>query len=154
MKGVKGDLPGIHSHNWRGGVHIDHRGYVRIHKPEHPRSHNGYLLEHIIVAEKTLGKFLPKGVVVHHIDENKTNNTPSNLVICQNDSYHKLLHRRMKALKASGHASWVRCEYCGIHDDPNKLYLRNNRNIGYHNYCANRYLQERRRKFGRKRKSQ
>jgi len=31
---------------------------------------------------------------VHHVDGNRSNNTPSNLVICPNDSYHSLLHAR------------------------------------------------------------
>ena len=55
--------------------------------------------EHILVAEKALGRRLPKGAVVHHANKKRSDNTPTNLVICPNETYHRLLHRRMKALR-------------------------------------------------------
>lgn len=57
---------------------------------------------HVIKAEHALGKVLPDGAEVHHFDEDKSHNENSNLVICQDRSYHKLLHRRMKILRAGG----------------------------------------------------
>lgn len=39
--------------------------------------------EHVHIAEKALGKAIPKGSVVHHVDENPANNAAENLVICQ-----------------------------------------------------------------------
>lgn len=55
--------------------------------------------EHIRIAEKALGKELPKGAVVHHVDEDKSNNANDNLVICPSHSYHMLIHARMKQHK-------------------------------------------------------
>lgn len=52
--------------------------------------------EHILVAERALGKKLPKGAVVHHINLDTHDNRGSNLVICPNEAYHRLLHRRMR----------------------------------------------------------
>lgn len=77
--------------------------------------------EHVMVAEKALGKPLPVGAIVHHVDENKGNNRNNNLVICQDNAYHKLLHRRMDAFKASGHCDWRKCPYCHEHDDPQNM---------------------------------
>jgi hypothetical protein len=57
---------------------------------------------HILVAERALGRALPKGVEVHHVDENKLNDAPSNLVICQDRDYHVLLHERAKVVRAGG----------------------------------------------------
>src|SRR5262245_29830832 len=37
--------------------------------------------EHRVVAERTLGRALVKGEVVHHIDGNKKNNHPDNLAV-------------------------------------------------------------------------
>lgn len=74
--------------------------------------------EHIIVAEKAFGGPLPENAVVHHVDENRSNNANSNLVICPDDKYHKLLHVRMNAAKACGNPNFRKCPYCKIYDDP------------------------------------
>lgn len=58
--------------------------------------------EHRLIAERVLGKPLPSGVQVHHVDENKSNNSHRNLVICQDQEYHGLLHRRARVLRAGG----------------------------------------------------
>ncbi len=50
-------------------------------------------------AEKALGKPLPRGAEVHHLDGTKDDNTP--LVICQDRSYHMFLHKRMRELGIS-----------------------------------------------------
>lgn len=57
---------------------------------------------HIALAEKALGKALPAGAQVHHVDEDPSNNTPTNLVICPNQRYHKLLHARQRVMDAGG----------------------------------------------------
>ncbi len=89
---------------------------------------NGYRVfnttrEHIAVAEKALGKALPPGAIVHHIDENRLNNEPSNLVICPGNGYHGLLHQRMDARAACGNPNWRKCPYCHQHDDPANMRL-------------------------------
>lgn len=65
-------------------------------------SRHGSVLEHVLIAERALGKPLPPGVQVHHVDENRRNNANANLVICQDQSYHHLLHRRARVLRAGG----------------------------------------------------
>lgn len=67
--------------------------------------------EHIMLAEKALGKPLPKGAVVHHFNEKKSDNhTPFNLIICPDQAYHLLLHRRAKELKIFGYCKSVNYE--------------------------------------------
>ncbi len=51
---------------------------------------------HRMIAERALGRPLPKGAEVHHWNMDKTNNRNLNLVICQDTAYHNLLHARMK----------------------------------------------------------
>ncbi len=50
--------------------------------------------EHILIAERAIGRRLKKGEVVHHINGVKTDNRNSNFIICSN-SYHKWLHNEM-----------------------------------------------------------
>ena len=49
--------------------------------------------EHRIVAERMLGRPLKPGEVVHHIDFNKRNNDPSNLMVFENQKKHMEWHR-------------------------------------------------------------
>ena len=57
------------------------------------------IYEHVYLAEKALGKPLPRKAVVHHMNEKPADNfTPFNLVICPNQAYHLLLHKRARDL--------------------------------------------------------
>jgi len=82
---------------------------------------NNKVFEHRIIAARALGKRLPSVAVVHHVDEDPLNNDPSNLVICPNDKYHRLLHQRIESMKATGHYHWRKCPYCKQYDDPQKM---------------------------------
>jgi hypothetical protein len=96
--------------------------YKLTRSPSHHRAKKGgCVLVHILIAEKVLGKPLPLGAVVHHADGRRLNNEKYNLVICQDNSYHKLLHLRMRALKESGHANYRKCNICKQWDKPEKL---------------------------------
>ena len=72
-----------------------------------------YQRVHVAVAERALGKSLPKGADVHHFDGDKTNNTNTNLVICQSRAYHFLLHVRQRVKAAGGDPNTQRlCADC------------------------------------------
>ena len=67
--------------NWQGGQVIRGRGYRAVYMPEHYRAtKQGYVLEHILVWEKTQGRQLPEGYLIHHLNGIKLDNRPSNLV--------------------------------------------------------------------------
>jgi hypothetical protein len=51
---------------------------------------------HRCVAERKLGRKLRQQEVVHHIDGNPLNNTPSNLWVYKNQSAHMKAHNRNK----------------------------------------------------------
>ena len=122
-----------------GSGSLRNDGYI-MHETDGKR-----VLEHVRVAEKALGKPLPKGAVVHHVDENRSNNDPSNLVICPSHSYHALLHKRMRALAACGHADWLKCHICKKYDSPDnvKIYMAYGRaNRIVHAECSARYGRE------------
>lgn len=71
-------------------------GYVFVENPEHPRAclcsygfHGVY--EHVLVAELyVLGRLLQDGEVVHHLDSNRSNNSPDNLLVLYRSMHTKL----------------------------------------------------------------
>ncbi len=74
-----------------------------IYDRTHPRAwSNGYVYEHLVVAEKALGFPLVEPHEVHHFDEVRSNNSNSNLVICEDRTYHFLLHARQRIVLAGG----------------------------------------------------
>ncbi len=95
---------------------------------------------HRLVAEQVVGHFLPSSVEVHHVNEDENDFRNSNLVICQDRAYHKLLHVRQRALRACGHVDWRRCIYCGKHDAVENLKRYGRRML--HSKCKNAYDKE------------
>jgi len=68
--------------NWRGGRRVAGKGYICVLKPDHPNASTlGYVMEHRLVMEKKLGRYLGKGEVVHHINGKKDDNNPTNLEV-------------------------------------------------------------------------
>lgn len=84
------DNKGRFSYNPNGVVI---KGYPVIYDPTHPRAKsNGYVKEHIVVMEKLLGRPLKDGEVIHHINEDKTDNRPENLMLFESHSEHMKYH--------------------------------------------------------------
>lgn len=108
---------------WRGGRYQDGQGYVLLLRPEHPRANgrNGYVLEHVLVAEKALDRHLIPPECIHHANGDPSDNSPENLVVCQDQAFHMLLHRRMRAKADCGHAEWRKCNYCCQYDDATNM---------------------------------
>lgn len=112
--------------------------YSRVQARGHHRADkNGSVLEHILIAEKALGKPLPPGAIVHHL--NGTRNSGP-LVICQDENFHRLLHQRTRALKNCGHANWRKCKFCKAYDAPENLIIPLRKGIApHHKSCLSDY---------------
>ena len=133
-------------HKVNGNGRTINHGYYFVYCPTHPRSNsNGYVYEHLIIAEHALGKFLPITSVIHHIDGNGLNNNPANLLICENSDYHKFLHARMRAKDSCGNAKWKRCSLCKKYDDPINMYNHPKKQFcAWHRECHKLYYRVRR----------
>lgn len=75
---------GKRAHNWNGGRHINHDGYVIVWvDPDSEfaamRPRNGYVLEHRLVMARKLGRALVGNENVHHLNGIKDDNAPENL---------------------------------------------------------------------------
>jgi hypothetical protein len=116
------------------------RGHVRLYLPEHANANrSGCVYEHTVIAARALGKRVPVGVVVHHVDYNGGNNTPRNLVICQDQGYHLLLHHRTDAFRATGNANMRKCGYCHQWNLPGAEGFYSTEGRSYHRACLRVY---------------
>ncbi len=86
-KGPKPETAGRNNANWKGGKRKSSAGYILIRNKTHPRSQNGYIFEHTLMAEKKLGRYLKLDELVHHINENKEDNRPENLAVIYRGSH-------------------------------------------------------------------
>jgi hypothetical protein len=79
---------------WKNGRHIDNAGYILLYSPNHSFKNAGkYVMEHRLVAEKVLKRYLTRKEVIHHIDGDKTNNNIDNLFLFSNTSEHIIFHK-------------------------------------------------------------
>jgi len=83
-------LGGKRNHaRYKGGRIVRKDGYVYLSGMQHhPRHYKGEVLEHRVVMETKLGRFLTAEEVVHHIDYNKQNNDINNLMLFKSQKAH------------------------------------------------------------------
>ena len=95
---------------WAGGITKHPEGYLYESCHGHPFASDGRVLQHRIVAERHLRfqhpdhhfltevdgeKYIKSELDVHHINKDRSDNDPSNLVVCTTMA-HKMFHRGMQ----------------------------------------------------------
>lgn len=100
MLGYTGDK----SPNWKGGRCHRSDGYISILCRKHPSAdYGGRVLEHRLVMEEYLGRYLLPTEIVHHINGVRDDNRLENLELTQSKKGHGKLHPN------------IVCPHCGKH---------------------------------------
>ena len=98
MKKNHADFSGEQHPRWKDGTTYTTDGYAQLWSPEEKRGRiKNRVKEHILIAERILGRRLKRSECVHHVNGKKNDNRHQNLVICTH-KYHGWLHARMAKL--------------------------------------------------------
>ena len=78
-------------------------GYISILIPEHPHANKyGRVLEHRLVMEKSLGRYLSPVEVVHHKGR-KNDNRIEKLMLFKDENAHRAYHKQLRLKLKSSH---------------------------------------------------
>jgi hypothetical protein len=101
MYGVR--LRGERNSQWKGGRRQLLSGYILIYFPAHPYcDQDGYVLEHRLVMENKLGRYLKPNEIVHHINGILDDNRIENLELFDNHSEHISIHAKRRKRNGKG----------------------------------------------------
>lgn len=85
-------MTGHKPYHWKGGRYT-HKGYIYVLAKDHPAADEyGYVLEHRLVYEKSVGRLLKPGEIVHHKNGNRSDNRLKNLAFLPSQSFHIRRH--------------------------------------------------------------
>ena len=106
---------------WNGGKYVSSAGYIYVLSPGHPEATlGGYVLEHRLVMEKSLGRFLTSTEVIHHRNNLKDDNRIENLELFPDNSKHREYHRKVDKLKAEAKRVQDELHALGINPEEQK----------------------------------
>lgn len=64
-------------------------GYVLVYAPKHPHAHrDGYIMEHTVIMERHIGRYLRANECVHHKNRNRADNRIENLELMDKHEHH------------------------------------------------------------------
>ena len=79
---------------WKGGKTKTAQGYILVKSPNHPyKNCEEYVMEHRLVLEGYLGRYLEREEVAHHINKVLDDNRIENLMLFRNSKTHLNFHK-------------------------------------------------------------
>ena len=76
--------------HWKGGHPKTDQGYILSYSPDHPfKRKQNYVLKHRLIIESQIGRYLKPRETSHHINGNRIDNRPKNLMAFKNHNSHK-----------------------------------------------------------------
>lgn len=128
-------ISGENNINWNGGIMKTVQGYVRILSKDHPnKDRHGYVLEHRLVMEKHLGRYLRPEEVVDHINGIKNDNRIENLRVFSRHSDHVKTEWQRDVFKTRKPKTEKICPMCG------KVKLLSPCQLREINYCSRKCM--------------
>lgn len=88
-KVFKGKFDGSNHPQWKGGRQKAVRGYIKCYVCGHPYAYKNSILEHRLVMERHIGRYLLRTEVVHHINKIHNDNRIENLMLFKNHAAHR-----------------------------------------------------------------
>ena len=89
------DKLGNKNPNWKRGYWETSDKYVLVKCPNHPFcSSRGYVMQHRLIMEKYIKRFLDPKEVVHHINGKTNDNRIENLELLKNIGEHNIIHHK------------------------------------------------------------
>lgn len=86
---LRKNFTGKNNPKWKGGHQSHGSGYMYLLKPEHPNADSrGRILEHRLIMEQHLGRYLDPEEVVHHINKIAEDNRIENLQLFSSNGEH------------------------------------------------------------------
>ena len=74
---------------WTGGI-TKTGGYILLYAPNHPNAPHYRISRSRLVMEKSIGRYLDKSEIVHHVNRIKTDDRIENLKIVTNSEHRKI----------------------------------------------------------------